>query len=101
MPFFLDLGHANIGDGDPLALFIQFHQRIVGMSFSNNDGLRDQHLGLHQGTIDYKKIIHAILTKQWRGLVAFETRGKHPGSSIVELIAIYQQVQHDNIKRAI
>jgi sugar phosphate isomerase/epimerase len=41
---FLDIGHANVCDGDPISMIKLFHDRIVGMSFSNNDGIKDQGL---------------------------------------------------------
>jgi len=93
LPFFLDVGHAYVGKGDPVQIFNQFHKRIVAMSFSNNNGERDQHLGLREGKLDYKDLLAAILEKNWKGTIAFETRGKTPHASIQELVGIYDEVK--------
>ncbi|MBV9575434.1 MAG: sugar phosphate isomerase/epimerase [Gammaproteobacteria bacterium] len=93
--FFLDIGHANICDGSPVEIIKKYHTKIVAMSFSNNDGKRDQHLRLNKGTIDYKQIISIILACQWKGMVAFETRGISPEQSVYDLFNLYQDViQH-------
>src|SRR3990167_6633403 len=55
--FFFDVGHGVICEGDPIAVIEEFHNKIWGMSFSNNDGIRDLHLGIHQGLIDYQKVV--------------------------------------------
>jgi L-ribulose-5-phosphate 3-epimerase len=89
---FLDIGHANVGDGNPVDLIRKYHKRIVGMSFSNNNGQFDQHLGLNQGTVDYHIIIKSILETQWKGVIGFETRGQTTRDSILDLNAIYQEV---------
>lgn len=71
------------------------------MSFSNNDGRRDQHLRLKNGTIDYKQIISTILTCQWKGMIAFETRGVSAVQSVHDLFNLYQEViQRDNLLMA-
>lgn len=92
LSLFLDVGHANIGDGKPIEIIQKYHQRILGMSFSNNDGVRDQHLALTQGNINYKEIIATILKHNWQGIIAFETRGRTPNESIEDLCQLYQQV---------
>ncbi|HLB56772.1 MAG TPA: sugar phosphate isomerase/epimerase family protein [Coxiellaceae bacterium] len=81
---FFDVGHANIGN-DPISFFEQFHRSIVGMSFSNNNGLKDQHYGLLNGEINYYQIVEKILNVKWEGIIAFETRGKTVMQSIHEL----------------
>jgi len=94
LSFFLDLGHANIGNESPQEIFRKYASRIVGMSFSNNNGQQDQHLSLTQGTIDYEQIISCIETCQWKGIIAFETRDKLPIDSIRELTQIYDKTQN-------
>lgn len=89
---FLDVGHANVGGGDPVDLILRYHHRIIGMSLSNNDGNLDQHLGLNKGTIDYTAIVKAMIDTNWQGIIGFETRGKTTVESIAELTAIYQTV---------
>ncbi len=96
--FFLDIGHANICDGSPVDIIKKYHTRIAAMSFSNNDGKRDQHLRLSNGTIDYKQILSTILTTQWKGMIAFETRGVSAVQSIYDLFDFYQEtIQSDSI----
>lgn len=94
LPFFLDLGHANICNGNPLKIFNKFHKRIIALSLSNNNGIHDQHLGLYEGSIDYTHIVSAILDTHWQGVIAFETRGKTPESSIKELCLLYEQIKN-------
>lgn len=93
LPFFLDIGHANIGNKNPIDTFKKFYKRIIGISLSNNDGLTDQHLGLNEGSIDYRQLIHTIINLRWKGVVAFETRGKRPDANIQELINLYYQAK--------
>lgn len=88
---FLDIGHAHVCDGNPADLIRKYHKRIFGMSFSNNNGQQDQHLGLYKGTIDYQVIIQSIVDTQWKGIVGFETRGKTTQDSIFDLNTLYQK----------
>jgi L-ribulose-5-phosphate 3-epimerase len=99
--FFLDIGHANICGGTPVEVIKKYHHRIVAMSFSNNDGKHDQHLRLKNGTIDYKQIVSATLACQWKGMIAFETRGVSAMQSVHDLFNLYQEViKHDNLLMA-
>lgn len=91
--FFLDLGHANIGNPSPKNIFEKYHGQIMGMSFSNNNGEQDQHLSLEKGTIDYREIVTAINSLKWKGIVAFEIRDFEPDKCIVELENIYRSIQ--------
>ena len=88
---FFDVGHANIGN-DPIEFFKSCHQSIAGMSFSNNNGDKDQHCGLDKGEISYADLVEAILDCDWLGIIAFETRGKTTSQSIDNLGEIYKQV---------
>jgi L-ribulose-5-phosphate 3-epimerase len=89
--FFFDLGHGAICEGDPVSVIERFHKKIWGMSLSNNNGVQDQHLGLNQGILNYSDIIRSIIAKNWKGIIAFETRGKTLNQSIEELTNIYTQ----------
>lgn len=91
---FLDVGHANVCGGNPIDLIQTYHSKIVGMSFSNNDGNHDQHLGLDRGAINYEAVVKTILDNNWRGIIGFETRGKTTRESISDLTQIYQKVIH-------
>lgn len=86
---FFDVGHAAICDGNPAAVIEEFHERIWGMSFSNNDGVRDLHLGIHKGIIDYQKVINTILDVGWQGVLAFEVRGRSFADSIKDVTQLF------------
>ena len=88
--FVLDIGHANIGNSDPFEGLGAYSDRIVGMSFSNNEGEKDTHFPLSHGTVDFKKLVHQITDLQWKGLIAFETRGRDPDQSMADLQKIYE-----------
>jgi len=88
--FVLDVGHANIGNPDPLEGFVEYHERIVAMSLSNNDGQKDFHHPLAYGDIDYPRVVRTIVSKGWKGLIVFETRGRDPDKSLNDLAQIYQ-----------
>lgn len=91
LSFFLDVGHANIGNESPQAIFKKYANRIVGMSFSNNNGQQDQHLSLTKGSIDYQQFISCIEECKWQGIITFEIRDKSPTASIDELDHIYHK----------
>ena len=91
--FFFDVGHAVICEGDPVAVIEEFHHRIWGMSFSNNDGVRDLHLGLDQGLISYHDVVKKIVECQWQGVIAFEVRGREFERNVRDLEEIYQAVE--------
>lgn len=83
--FFLDAGHANVGEGDPIAVVEKYHQKIKGISFSNNNGEQDQHFSISRGTVNYSDFIETIHRNNWKGLVAFEVRDKSTLDSVKEL----------------
>ena len=85
---FLDAGHANIEDGRPADVVRKYHRLIKGISFSNNNGVQDQHLGIHDGCCDYRDVINAIVETEWQGLVAFETRNQSAQAALRELAAL-------------
>jgi len=94
--FFFDIGHSNVGNQDTLQVFKKFHERIKGISLSNNNGQQDQHLPIGCGDLDYKQIVTAIIECNWKGLIAFETRGIDTQSSVHQLEDIYLQVKEIN-----
>ncbi len=96
--FFLDVGHANIGNASPPEIFRKYAHRIAGMSFSNNNGQQDQHLSLAKGSVDYEQLVSHIAACQWKGIIAFETRDKSPTGSIDELIQLYYKTQNKVIE---
>lgn len=90
---FLDIGHAHIGEGKPADVIINYHKKLKGISFSNNNGIQDQHLGIGDGSIDYAELILAIHQTQWSGLVAFETRNQSTEQGLQELINLHQAIR--------
>ncbi|KTB71756.1 sugar phosphate isomerase/epimerase family protein [Pseudomonas syringae] len=72
---FLDVSHAYVNEGDPLSFFWKFTDRVVGMSFSDNNGDRDSHFPLGRGNLDFTGLVNAIQYTGWKGLIGFETRG--------------------------
>lgn len=72
---FLDVSHAYVNEGDPLAFFWKMSDRVVGMSFSDNNGDRDSHFPLGRGNLNFPALVDAIQYTGWKGLIGFETRG--------------------------
>jgi sugar phosphate isomerase/epimerase len=87
--FFFDIGHSNIGNEDTLQVFKDFHKKIKGISLSNNNGNQDQHLPISTGILNYTDIVKSIIECNWKGLVAFETRGIDTQNTLLELKNIY------------
>lgn len=93
LPLFLDIGHAQISNGNPVELIKKYSHRIAGMSFSNNDGMRDLHSPITRGVIDYREIVSTIIKTNWHGIINFETRGRSPTKSLQDLINVYHSIQ--------
>jgi endonuclease IV len=72
-----------------LGHFVDFHQKIKGVSLSNNNGSQDQHLPISSGILKYRDVVQSILDCNWKGLVAFETRGIETKDALAELENIY------------
>ncbi|OAI49443.1 hypothetical protein AYO45_02445 [Gammaproteobacteria bacterium SCGC AG-212-F23] len=89
--FFFDVGHGVICDGDPVGVIREFNKRIWGMSFSNNDGIRDLHLGIPEGVINYQKVVDTIIETRWRGVLAFEVRGRSFTQSISDVVKLFER----------
>lgn len=72
---FLDVSHAFVNGGDPVAFLDACVSRVAGMSFSDNNGDRDSHFPLGRGSMDYAALVERIRVHDWRGMIGFETRG--------------------------
>lgn len=94
--FFLDIGHENICNGDSIEVIRKHHNIMAGISVSNNNGIRDQHLGINDGSVDYKKIVATLIECQWKGILAFETRNKSIEKNIQDLSDIYNSLLFEN-----
>lgn len=86
---FYDIGHGFICNGDPIAVIDEFHSQIWGFSVSNNDGIADQHLGINNGLIDYQAVVNKVVEKRWKGVIAFEVRGKPFAKNIADLQSLF------------
>lgn len=84
---FLDVSHAYVNGGDPVAMFQRFHRRIRGMSFSDNHRDRDAHLPLGSGTLPFGELVAAIEQVGWQGMIGMETRGGTLAQSVQALAA--------------
>nr|MBQ6242017.1 sugar phosphate isomerase/epimerase [Lachnospiraceae bacterium] len=56
----IDIGHANANGWDISRLIDDLKDRIRAYHLHNNDGLRDQHRRLHDGTLDFDAVIQKI-----------------------------------------
>jgi sugar phosphate isomerase/epimerase len=71
----LDTGHANIADysGNRLIELVKrFGNRIGHLHFSDNSGLRDDHLALGKGTIRFTELIKRIRTTGYDDTLTLE-----------------------------
>jgi len=68
----LDIGHANLNGQTELFLEL-FHDKIVHMHASDNDGKNDLHLGIGEGTINWKKICRKIREVGFKGSIIIES----------------------------
>jgi sugar phosphate isomerase/epimerase len=81
----LDTGHANIDDPEQkrLSLFIRkFSDRISHIHISDNHGKKDNHLGVGQGAIDFKKLVRQIMDAGFDATVTFEVFSEDPGDLV-------------------
>ena len=90
---FFDIGHANIGHGDPCSIIKQFHDRLAGIVVNNNDGVRDQHVNMDNGTVDYEAIMTVLKQTQWSGALGFEVRDMAPREALSQLVSCYQAIE--------
>lgn len=54
--YLIDLGHAHINGWDLPGLIRKLRPRLCGLHIHDNDGLRDQHLPIGKGTIDWQPV---------------------------------------------
>jgi len=68
----LDIGHANLNH--QIQEFItHFSDKIVHMHVSDNDGIRDIHLGIGYGTVDWASVTKAIKRMRYSGVIVLES----------------------------
>jgi len=97
--FFYDVGHGAICSKNVVSVIQEFHSKIWGMSFSNNDGIRDLHIGILRGVVDYTQIVNTIIKNRWEGVIAFEARDRSFSQNISDLFKLFEDAynQHEVI----
>ena len=71
----LDTGHANIADHSRtrlIELVERFGNRIGHLHFSDNYGMRDDHLSLGEGTIKFKQLIRHLKATNYNDTLTLE-----------------------------
>lgn len=76
--FILDVGHGSIEAENPITTFDRLHNRLVAFSFNDNDEVRDLHLPLGKGRVNFEALLARIRETGWSGYIFFETRGNIP-----------------------
>lgn len=71
--FCLDVGHLNLGGGDPLIYFPIVGKRIKALHIHDNDGISDQHKAPYTGNINWKHFYTALREIGYEGDLSFET----------------------------
>jgi L-ribulose-5-phosphate 3-epimerase len=68
----LDVAHANLNN--QIQEFMeQFHEKIVHMHVSDNDGANDLHLGIGYGNISWESVAKAVKEGGYRNLIVLES----------------------------
>ncbi len=77
----LDTGHANIDDSGRKSLFQfirKFPDKISHIHMSDNHGKKDNHLGIGQGTIDFKKLVQQMADAGFDATITLEVFSENP-----------------------
>lgn len=72
--FLLDIGHAFIEGGDDCiqAYIKQFSDRLIGIHISDNFGLKDEHLPVGEGKIDFQRLMTNLTHHDFKGPLIIE-----------------------------
>lgn len=68
----LDVAHANL-NGQIQDFMKQFHNKIVHMHVSDNDGVNDKHLGIGYGNIDWVGVAKTVRESKYGKLIILES----------------------------
>lgn len=93
LKFFLDIGHANIGNENIYDIISAFCSKMIGVSVSNNNGVRDQHVNLLHGSIDYQRVVNELVSCNWQGFIGVEVRDVSPAQTLQQLVQMYEAAQ--------
>ena len=69
--FHLDIGHASLFGRKPEQFIKEFHQRLRHVHLNDNDRMRDLHLPMGAGSIDWRRTIK-ILKRYYDGTITLE-----------------------------
>jgi sugar phosphate isomerase/epimerase len=89
--FILDVGHENVGSGDPVGVFEALADRIVALDVNDNRGEHDTHWGLGKGSVDFAGLMSAIARRGWTGHVTVETRGSTLAADLAHLAVAWER----------
>lgn len=67
-----DTGHAHIKGEDQAASIREMGSRLHALHVQDNDGVRDEHLAPHYGTIDWTSLMNALREINYPGDFTFE-----------------------------
>lgn len=73
MAFCFDTGHAHACRVDIETALAALDGRVEALHIHDNDGVSDQHLAPHMGTVDWDKFARALRRIRYRGAISFET----------------------------
>lgn len=76
----LDVAHTNLNN-QIIDFIEQFSEKIIHMHLSDNQGARDQHLGIGYGKLDWQSFAKAVKEAQYDKLLMIESTD-HPQESI-------------------
>ena len=69
--FHLDIGHASLFGRKPEQFIEEFHQKLKHVHLHDNDKMRDLHLPMGAGSIDWRKTIK-VLKRYYNGTITVE-----------------------------
>lgn len=87
MGMVLDVAHANL-NGQIQDFMKQFHDKIVHIHVSDNDGVNDQHLGIGYGNIDWESVAKTIKELKYGKLIILESTD-HIRESLQVLLTLF------------
>ena len=83
----LDLGHAHTNEGI-LPYIRKFSSKIISVHYHDNNGIKDDHLNIGDGTINWKQVMKAFAKIGYSGPFLSETK-ESPADSRRKLLKFY------------
>lgn len=90
--YLIDTGHAFLNGWDIPALIRKTKNRLLGLHLHDNHGLRDEHLAIGQGKIEWAPIFEAIKELYNQGLKPELVLEFEPGTDLGELECCYRMI---------